>query len=505
MGKIISMFISIIVLQITLHAENISDYNLKLCKRITKLSKESKSLYNDFNDTKSALILLQNSQFKNIAYYKKPECLNRDDYIKYINQYSLYLSESINYYPAQRFLENIIKKYPDNPPTYLYLGNIYKKIFTKRRIVKYRQKAIEMYTKYVELSKVKNLPIKKEVSEFLKNGGLEKVNETWGKYLNPTNTAPINKFKAFYINTNKPKKIIASEIVDNISVNYPYNEFHNIDSKDFGAYWVGDFIFKKDTKMQINISQSWAKTRVIIDNLIVYQGDNNAQIPFVFKKGKHKIEVEYINNWHTTDFSVVIMPYHKRYNLKELKTKLSLGKDINVWYAGIYESSSKDHSVEVNLKKSDKPVVILLQSYETTKWKINNKFNDKISAIIVGESKPGSQVIANIPKSLIYFSNFKLGYSELYPKCSCYASIFHCEGGSIIDTNRRILSILDKKADGFSGKYSTKSITLPNIILDAKKYSELNLKLDEINKKRKECSEKIDSNFNSIFKDTSNK
>lgn len=47
-----------------------------------------------------------------------------------------------------------------------------------------------------------------------------KAEKTWGSYLNPKNIIPDNKFKVFYINTNNPRKVIASETVNKISVNY---------------------------------------------------------------------------------------------------------------------------------------------------------------------------------------------------------------------------------------------------------------------------------------------
>jgi tetratricopeptide (TPR) repeat protein len=493
-GKFFSIFLITSIFQVAIYAQSI---HTKQCENLQKIIQESNTLYKDFNDSENAKVLLQNSKFGRIL-YSKPECLDTNKYIEYLNKYCFYLSLD-THRQNTRFIEKFIEKYPQNAKAYLYLGNIYKNISQKPRMVQYREKAINMYESYVALCKKQKKQIEQNVLEFLKNGGLQKTKETWGKYLNPENSIPTNKFKAFYINTTAPKNIIASEIVDMISVNYPYKKFHNIDSKDFGAYWVGNFTFAKDTKMQMNISQSWAKTRIIIDNLIVYEGRGNAEIPFNFKRGTHKIEVEYINNWHTTKFSIVIMPFQKLYTFDELK-KLRQKHVINIWYIGIHESRKKDHSVDISLKKSDKQLVLLLQSYQTTIWNIHNPFKNKIDAIIIGRSKPGSKVVADVAKKSIYYANFSFGSDDLYPECSCHSGHFHCEGGSIVNTNRRLFPLFNQKIDGFSGKYGVKDILVPNTVLDDKKYKEIHQKIENIQEQRQKCLEKTNQDFNQIFK-----
>lgn len=495
MYKIPALLVIIFTLQPVVFAQSIKS---ELCERVKKISIEAEVLYSDFDDSTSAIALMQNTQFRR-ALHSKPECFKNDQYLIYINQYSLYLSKT-NKHRYINILEKFLSRFPENTLMYLYLGNMYKEIFQGQKRAQYRFKAISSYEKYIELSKNNKTIIDKGALEFLKNGGLVKVESTWGKYLNPNDVIPENRFKTFYINTNIPKKIIASEIVDSVSVNYSYKDFHGINSKDFGAYWVGNFTFTKNTTLQLNISQSWAKTRVIIDNLIVYEGGNNAEIPFNFVKGTHKIEVEYMNNWHTTSFSMGINPFQKLYKYNELKQNLKLSDDINVWYVGIYESQKKDHGVDLVLKKSQKPIVLLLQSHETTIWNITNPFKNTINAIIVGRSKPGSKVVGDLEEESIFYISSKLGNHRIYPKCNCLPPRFHCEGGNVINTNKRIATMLNKRINGFNGVYGGKEMVIPEIILDDKKYDEIEKKINDIEVERKECSKKTDPNFDQVFK-----
>lgn len=331
-----------------------------------------------------------------------------------------------------------------------------------------------------------------------------KAESTWGKYLNPKNKIPTNKFKAFYINTNKPKELIASEIVDKVSINYAWDKFHAIKSEDFGGYWVGNFTYEKESPIEISVSQSWSKTRVIIDGIVIYEGGSNTKVPYTFKKGKHKIEVEYVNNWHTTGFMVTMQPKTKTYNQQELKAALSkhTSKNSEVMFAGVYESSEKDQSIELILAKHKKPIVLVLSSYDAVNWKIKNTKNVKIEAIIYSAYKPGVEVKGDFSKSLpILAYTGRVGSYDIKKRCSCIngGANFHCEGSSAEETISRVESLTGKKMVGFSGKYSTDALLVPNVLITDKKKKEFkndNLKIEQ---QRTECGKKSNPEFEKMF------
>jgi hypothetical protein len=332
-----------------------------------------------------------------------------------------------------------------------------------------------------------------------------KAKTTWGTQLNPKNIIPTNKFKAFYINTNKPKKVIASEEMNRISINYAYNYFHNINSKDFGGYWVGNFIYKKTENMQLNISQSWAKTRIIIDGMVVYEGTNNARVPFTFTKGKHKIEVEFINNWHTTNFMVSIQQKEKKYTREEIQKKLKkyTSKNSEVLFVGAYESKKNNQNITLKIAKSAKPIILVLSSYSSVVWVIKNPYKVKIEAVIYSAAKPGTEVKGDISDStpILEYAH-RIGSYSMERHCSCVngGAVFNCDGNNGINTIQTIENFTQKKMFGYSVKYAADTFIVPDTLLDEKKREKLKNNIKDIEKQRKECQAQSNPDFENIFK-----
>lgn len=323
---------------------------------------------------------------------------------------------------------------------------------------------------------------------------------TWGEYLNVNKEIPTNAFHAFYFDAAHPKEVVASEKVKEISVNYPYKEFHGIDSSRFGGYWVGDFVYEKEKKEVFYVSQSQSKLRLIVDGYVLYEGSNSEEIPYLFTKGKHRIEVEHLNHWHTTRMNVKIGEYFKKYTLEELKDQFSYlkQKDFTIWYTGIYESRNIDSSVEITLKESEKPVVLIFQSYRATNWKINNPHHTKIEVVILNSYSPIAMVEGIDKKTPLYYTKRSLGYGyQLTRKCSCTSGHFHCSGSVFKD--RSISALFNKKIDGFSGVYGTKGLTIPQKRMEESVYNMIEKNEKEIKEKRKVCSKNRDIDFKKLF------
>ena len=75
--------------------------------------------------------------------------------------------------------------------------------------------------------------------------------QKWAKEITADAQIPQDKFLAFYLNKDEPKKVIFSENVDRISVNYEGNSFHEIPSPNLMAYWVGEFNFDADVEKMV--------------------------------------------------------------------------------------------------------------------------------------------------------------------------------------------------------------------------------------------------------------
>lgn len=140
---------------------------------------------------------------------------------------------------------------------------------------------------------------------------------TWNHLL--THDIPTDLYRVYYFNTND-MKTVATEVVKNINISYIYSDFHNIDSNDFGAYYAGYGNFEEGI-YEFNISESWSDTKVYIDGTLIMTQDSDS----VLKKmtaGKHLIQIEYTNNWHTTDFSFNYKKNTHEYTESELEEKL---------------------------------------------------------------------------------------------------------------------------------------------------------------------------------------
>ena len=495
--KLFSVGLMLLVATLSLYA--ISDADV--CKEVEKVSQESKLIYEKFDDTKNALILLNNTEFRRIL-NTKPSCMDEKVHLHYLEQYALYLSKTGDYH-TPRYLEPLMKMYPESALFHKLLGNFYQKEFEKHTIPKMRDAALESYKRYIEFATKEKQKIDKDIQEFVKHGGLKKAQSTWADQLNISRDIPKNAFRAYYIDTTNPKRIVASETVSEINVNYPYKDFHNIDSGHFGGYWVGNIESKIDEKKVFYISFSNSKLRLIIDGYIVYEGQSNAEIPYTFTKGSHKVEVEYLNGWHTTSLAIKILPEIKKYTQQELKERLNLfeNKALTFWYVGTHESKNKDNSINITLKKSDKPVVLLLESHRASTWKINNPLQTKVEAILIHSSTPQSSIEGEIDKNtpILYSQNrLATGY-KLLQKCSCISGHFHCEDG-IFSPKSFIFAPEGQTISGFSGAYSIHELSVPQEIMDDEKYAHIEIQKEKNEIQRKECSQNKNENFDTIFK-----
>lgn len=329
------------------------------------------------------------------------------------------------------------------------------------------------------------------------------ANSSWGKEFNPSKDVPEQGFSAYYFNSNQPTKVISHEQVESISINYAWNDFHNIKSEDFAGYWVGRINIDKPQVMNIAISQSRAKTRLIIDGAVVFEGTSKKEIPIQFEKGEHIVEVEHINNWHTTEFAVTFLVHREKLSDSELKKRLvdSIKEEYEVYFAGVYESASRDLSTRLDIQQTEKPIVLFLSSYSAVKWFISNPYRVDIKAIIYGSHKPGVEVKGDLPDSaLLLQAGGRIGSYNTERKCTCRAGHFHCEGSGMLNTKSRLERITGKVLTGFTGKYSASVLKVPQLIVDKPFLQAQEDNKRQIEQLRKECQQQSDPNFDDMFK-----
>ena len=71
------------------------------------------------------------------------------------------------------------------------------------------------------------------------------------------------------------------------------------------AYWTGKIHIRKGGYYRFRINQSWSDTRILLNRHRIYEGSHDRNSPRVWlDPGQYTLEVEYLNNWHTTKFEL---------------------------------------------------------------------------------------------------------------------------------------------------------------------------------------------------------
>lgn len=288
--------------------------------------------------------------------------------------------------------------------------------------------------------------------------------QKWASEITADKQIPAGKFLAFYLNKDDSKNVVFSETVENINLNFAYDEFHKIPSEKFIAYWVGNFDFKQDAQKMILADFSWANLRISVDGEQIFDSENagSKALMHKFNKGRHKIEVWFVNNWHTTSLLVDFKDESKFYKQSEIAAKLKDQK-FDIWLAAVYESGAQDNKIKVTLEKAQKPLVVMLSSYRAVRWEISNPHGNKILAALV--YNPISSI--NLNKN-VYFMDERIYDEDMEIKCDCIngGAHFHCAGGDINSKNERVKKEFGQDLGGFSGSYSPTAINLPSVLID---------------------------------------
>jgi hypothetical protein len=288
---------------------------------------------------------------------------------------------------------------------------------------------------------------------------------------------PENKFRVYYFNSQNPTVVVKADVVNSVDVNYNYTDGpgFTINSQDFGAYWIGRFATPVQQKMDLTIDLSWSEARVIIDGKEVYKKNSDGSEHLVMPAGTHTMEVEFVNNWHTTTFSVSLTPANELTTDADFRKAVYVPSIQNVWFAGVYESSSFDNSIKLIPKAPiTAPTVLFLDSYSAVHWDLSALSSASVTAIVVSSYAPGSKVIAAPPLARVFHMELPLGY-EMKGNCTTIATVSTCENlRDFTVLNARIKAIMGGKAiTGFSGAYSSSSLVLPETLIDAAKEAEL--------------------------------
>ncbi|MDX1810244.1 MAG: hypothetical protein R3331_11980 [Sulfurospirillaceae bacterium] len=313
---------------------------------------------------------------------------------------------------------------------------------------------------------------------------------SWSKILKvKDDQIPLGGFRAFYMNSRRANKVIYSEKVSRVSILYSQKQkFHYITPDHFVALWIGDFRFDKETDKVLTLAMSWAKVKLIIDGKVVYSGGNSQSIPYTFSKGKHRIEIEYKNNYGQVDFLFDMLDPVKEID-RTFKTLIK--PNTKVYLVGLYDGWREDHALDLWLKSSKSPVVLFVASYAAIKWNIKNAKN--LQTVVFNSYRPGSSITTGNPKVKVFRDRRLSDTSRLMPFCYD-GPVVHCEDrNDFQNAINHIEKLTGKKPDGFSSieipSLSTKrlvrldnreDILVPQITLDAKMYGKIDKAMEKL-------------------------
>lgn len=235
---------------------------------------------------------------------------------------------------------------------------------------------------------------------------------------------PEQGFMAYYFNQNDMTKVVASEIMPHIGNDYPSNQFHDINAEKFAALWAGYLTVEKDTLMSMQYDMSWAKMRVFLNGKQVFDlwhkesHSSHGSFDLLVPKGKNRLEVEYINHYPVTGFAFHPQPKMLNYPDKEAQA-LAENPNYELVHVKTYESGNRDMTLPLNLPKTDKPIVLVLESYASVFWQIQ-PVRGLVKAVII---KDGYGLVSGSPAPVLRVSSLPyargkqaLRFNEYSPK-----------------------------------------------------------------------------------------
>ena len=208
-------------------------------------------------------------------------------------------------------------------------------------------------------------------------------------------SVPDQGFMAYYFTQNNIGQPVFSKQVSHIAINYPYDEFHGISAENFAALWVGKIRLAEDTVLDMQYDLSMAQLRVWVDGRIVHQywhhpgsknqSSNESRFELLLPRGEHRLEVEYINHWHTVGFAM--HPQRKLLQPQDGEVRALLDNPAyTVVHASVYESGNQDSTLPLELPPVGKPVVLVLKSHNSVFWQIRSG-GMPLQAVVIEDGK----------------------------------------------------------------------------------------------------------------------
>lgn len=283
---------------------------------------------------------------------------------------------------------------------------------------------------------------------------------SWSGKLNPSGKVFEHGFRVFYFDRTTSSPRVLERQVNDIAIKYSWSDLHGIPSENFAGYWIGTLSFAEPATRRLSISQGHSKTRLFIDGKLIYEGGESSTFLHRFAAGPHLIEVDHVNQWHTTEFKLTLDEDRQRVPLEGVSVALErLDRRFGgVHYVGLYESNNRDTSVEVSLPDDVRNAVLWLDSYEAIDWRIDRA--DDIEAVVIASHAPGSRVV-NAGSIPVIAVDRQFGLHDIGPsRCHCAGGRFHCENNdSLAELAIRMKQYSGLSMTSFGVSYAANTVT----------------------------------------------
>jgi hypothetical protein len=288
----------------------------------------------------------------------------------------------------------------------------------------------------------------------------------WGPEINPSGQAPENQWQAFYFSTGEPEVIVPGGVTNQIGLNASWDGVAGIEPETFAGYWVGNWNFLEPTVKEITVSQSWAKTRLIINGKIVFEGGSDESVEYLFESGNHLIEIEYLNNRGGVDFSVGMVDPVELLKLTQIKPWLkSQGlESLPLAVASVYEPGGFSDDINLDFTEFDEPVVLLLSSYHNVQWQLSN-LPEMVQGVVVASFKSGARVVGAGLTPTIYVGEYLDLPRELAHRCTSTSGYAYCEDKGLVELDQQTQRYFGRLLSYFTGEYSPERLALPGTIV----------------------------------------
>jgi len=278
-------------------------------------------------------------------------------------------------------------------------------------------------------------------------------------------------FQASYYDRRKGNAPVYSEKVDTPAINYEYDTFHDISAERLSAHWEGTLDFPEDMQKNINIFEAFGKTELFIDGVNVWTSTEQYaySLSHFFPAGKHKIEARFENSYFSASFLLTLTDSDKTLTDRELSEKLAGLGDYDTIYCGTFESGRPDKTIDLSIDEHPKSLVLFLSSNEPNIWDFGAAQNlGDVKAVIISSQHFGA-VVRNLPPRIPVY------YGQIPYATSYNPQTTNSGEQSFKDIALQIQAISGRKPVGFSGRYDMSQTSLPELILDEKRYGEIGL------------------------------